>query len=594
MAQTSIEDVCRVISVAQDLIQIEVLDPNELKKETSQPLTIGTYIKIADDDGLAVIAVVRAYRIKDPSSPSGQVQPGEPHFVLDAQPLGFLDSNGAFQRGGQQIAIPPTRVSIADTDTLSSIYSAIASEAAIEIGRLSRDESIVVPIDGNKFFSKHVAVVGSTGSGKSCAVAKIIQEGRRPTEGQQAKKILNNSHIIIFDLHGEYAPAFPGGRVLDVSQIKLPYWLMTAEELEEMFIESREQNSHNQISQFRHAVQANKRLHNDADVSYDSPVYFSIEEVYNFICNMNAEVIGELEGEGCPKLADGTLVKIREDHYFSQIQGFAEMSQKADKKAGRGPFRGEFDRFILRLRTTLDSPRLNFLLKPRKETGGEYKTEDMRVLIEQIIGYAPTDKANVTILDLHGVPFEVHSLVVSLLSRIIFDVGFYRKRVLAKKGAPVNRDEVAFLVVYEEAHKYVPRSESARYRSVTKAIERIAKEGRKYGICLMVVSQRPSDVSETVFSQCNSFVAMRLTNPADQAYVRALLPDALAGLTDALSTLQQREVLVVGECIPVPTLLKVADVSPTPDSRDIRVLEEWRKDWVELELEKIIETMKYS
>jgi DNA helicase HerA-like ATPase len=216
----------------------------------------------------------------------------------------------------------------------------------------------------------------------------------------------------------------------------------------------------------------------------------------------------------------------------------------------------------------------------------------MPALIEQIIGYRTKKTANVTILDLHGVPFEVHSLVVSLLSRIVFDVGFYRKRILAEAVAPADRDEVAFLVVYEEAHKYVPRTELARYRSVTKSIERIAKEGRKYGICLMIVSQRPSDVSETVFSQCNSFVAMRLTNPADQAYVKALLPDALAGLTDALPTLQQREALVVGECVPVPTLLRIAEIEQKPDSRDIRVLQEWRKDWVDLEFGPIIDAMK--
>ncbi|MCO6437327.1 MAG: DUF87 domain-containing protein [Phycisphaerae bacterium] len=594
MPTSNLSDICKVISVSQDLIQIEVLDAGELKKQSGQRLTIGTYLKIADDDGLAVIAVVRAYRIKDPAPTDAQAKPVAPVFVMDAQPLGYLDKNGAFQRGGQNIAIPPTRVEVADRDTLAALYSATDSPSALCMGTLSQDRSIDVPINGDNFFGKHIAVVGSTGSGKSCTVAKVIQEGRKQSDDQKEKNSLNNSHIVIFDLHGEYASAFPDAQVLDVSSLKVPYWLMTAEELEEIFIESREQNSHNQVSQFRHAVQDNKRRHNpDVQVSYDSAVYFSIEEVYNYVCNMNAEVIGRLEGEDVPKLADKTLVTDRGKHYFDQQHRFVPSSTAGATKATNGPFFGEFNRFVLRLRTTLDSERLSFLFSPEKDPGQPYKTEDMEALVAEIVGYGEK-KGNVTIIDLHGVPFEVHSLVVSLLSRIIFQVGFCRKRtppkIARKNDAAAN--EIAFLVVYEEAHNYVPNSPLVRFRSVTKSIERIAKEGRKYGVSLMIVSQRPSEISETVFSQCNSFVAMRLTNPADQNYVRRLLPDAIGGLTDALPTLAQREALVLGECIQVPTLLEVAEVTERPHSHDIPVLQEWRQDWAELPFEAVLSGMK--
>ncbi|MCK4871927.1 MAG: ATP-binding protein [Phycisphaerales bacterium] len=585
MSASDLSDICKVISVSQNLIQIEILDPAELKKQPEQRLTIGTYLKIADDDGLAVIAIVQAYRIKDPASSDAQAEPSTPSFVMDAYPLGYLDKDGKFQRGGQQIAIPPTHVSIADSDTLAALYSSTKPEGALSIGTLAHDQSVEVPIDGDVFFGKHIAVVGSTGSGKSCAVAKIVQEGRRQSDDQETRAVLNNAHVIVFDLHGEYATAFPGARVLDVKTLKVPYWLMTAEELEEIFIESREESSHNQVSQFRHAVQANKRKHNSCiHVSYDSAVYFSIEEVYNYICNMNAEVIGRTEGEGVPKLADGTLVSKREDVYFHKQHAFVVQSTSKNEKATKGPFMGDFDRFVLRLRTTLDSERLAFLFKPEKAAGKPYKTEDMKELIEGIVGYGEK-KGNITIIDLHGVPFEVHSLVVSLLSRIIFQVGFYRKR-------KPKETEVAFLIVYEEAHNYVPNSPLARFRSVTRSIERIAKEGRKYGVSLMIVSQRPSEISETVFSQCNSFVVMRLTNPTDQNYVRRLLPDAIGGLTEALPTLAQREALVLGECIQVPTLLRVAEITDTPHSHDIAVLQEWRKDWADLPFGSVLDGMK--
>lgn len=601
MAASNLSDICKVISVSQDLIQIEVLDPSELKKQSNQRLTIGTYLKIADDDGLAVIAVVRAYRIKDPAAPAPQAKPVPPVFVMDAQPLGYLDKDGAFQRGGQNIAIPPTRVEVADRKTLTALYSTTDQAGALHIGSLAQDESIDVPINGDVFFGKHIAVVGSTSSGKSCTVAKIVQEGRKQSDDQKKRSALNNSHIVIFDLHGEYASAFPDAQVLDVSSLKVPYWLMTAEELEEIFIESREENSHNQVSQFRHAVQANKRHHNPGvDVSYDSTVYFSIEEVYNYIWNMNSEGIGHGNNAGSPMLEGMQPLAERLPAYFEQ-QPFAPQNPHAsgDKKVTKGPFAGDFDRFVLRFRTTLDRERLSFLFRPEKRPGEPYKTDDMEALVAQIAGYGDK-KGNVTIIDLHGVPFEVHSLVVSLLSRVIFQVGFYRKRTEAKetkKSAISNKyksvdDEIAFLVVYEEAHNYVPNSPLARFRSVTKSIERIAKEGRKYGVSLMIVSQRPSEISETVFSQCNSFVAMRLTNPADQNYVRRLLPDAIGGLTDALPTLAQREALVLGECIQVPTLLKIAEVTETPDSKDILVLQEWRKDWAALPFKAVLRGMR--
>lgn len=587
MSASDLSDICKVISVSQNLIQIEILDPAELKKQPEQRLTIGTYLKIADDDGLAVIAIVQAYRIKDPASSDAQAELSTPSFVMDAYPLGYLDKDGKFQRGGQQIAIPPTHVSIADSDTLAALYSSTKPEGALSIGTLAHDQSVEVPIDGDVFFGKHIAVVGSTGSGKSCAVAKIVQEGRRQSDDQKTHGVLNNAHVIVFDLHGEYATAFPDARVLDVKTLKVPYWLMTAEELEEIFIESREESSHNQVSQFRHAVQANKRKHNPGiSVSYDSTVYFSIEDVFNYISNMNSEALGHKEGEPRPILAEkDELVTNREERYFEKLQ-FKALKPAGNDKVTKGPFTGEFNRFVLRLRTTLDSERLAFLFKPEKAPGKPYRTEDMKELIAAIVGYGKgKDKGNITIIDLHGVPFEVHSLVVSLLSRIIFQVGFYRKR-------EPEESEVAFLIVYEEAHNYVPNSPLARFRSVTRSIERIAKEGRKYGVSLMIVSQRPSEISETVFSQCNSFIVMRLTNPTDQNYVRRLLPDAIGGLTEALPTLAQREALVLGECIQVPTLLRVAEITDKPHSHDVAVLQEWRKDWADLPFESVLDGMK--
>ena len=169
------------------------------------------------------------------------------------------------------------------------------------------------------------------------------------------------------------------------------------------------------------------------------------------------------------------------------------------------------------------------------------------------------------------------SLVVSLISRIIFDIGFYLKKGGDSTGSQVRKYPI--LAVYEEAHIYAPNESTCKVPIVTKSIERIAKEGRKYGISLMIVSQRPSEISETIFSQCNNFVAMRLTNPADQNYVTRLLPDSVARITDSLPSLEQREALVIGDSIPLPTIVKIGTISDLPNFPDVKVLTEWREDW---------------
>jgi hypothetical protein len=409
----------------------------------------------------------------------------------------------------------------------------------------------------------------------------------RPSTDQESAGVLNNSHIIIFDLHGEYSSAFPDARVIGVDDIKLPYWLMNSEELEEMFIESNEFNSHNQVSQFRNAVIENKQAHTaggPTKVSYDSPVYFSLQETVNYLTHLNTEVVSKNPGENLPKFAEPELlVSRRSDHYFKEPQAFVEISQSAGKKASPGPFNGEFNRFLMRLEARRNDKRLDFLLAPRKEDGSEYKTDDLGAILRQFMGYGES-KSNVTIIDLSGIPFEVLSVVVSLITRLIFTFNFHFKKYRTK-----GEQELPYLLVYEEAHNYIPQSEGAKYGSVKRAIERIAKEGRKYGISLMIVSQRPSEISETVFSQCNNFVAMRLTNPNDQRYVKRLLPDNLSAITDALPSLERQEAIIIGDSVSVPSLVKVDDITDLPDSDDIHFHTEWKKDWLDVAMTEVIE-----
>lgn len=584
---TETTDFFRILTVAPDLIQIEVLDADQFKQDAND-FTIGSYLRISDHSNTSIIALVESFKIKETTS-SGKVESTIPTFILDAQPIGFLDEEGNFKRGGQQIAIPPSNVSIADDQILKGIYESVEDEKKFCFSNLAQKPSIQITVDGDKFFSKHIAVVGSTGSGKSGTVARILQEGITPTSDQNDRGVLNNTHILLFDLHGEYKTAFPKSKKLDVSNLVLPYWLMNSEELEEMFIESNENNSHNQISQFRYAVIQNKKKHNPSvtNPSYDSPLYFSLKEVLNFITNLNNEVVGKANNEnGRPKFSDETLVNDRCDYYFEEVKTFVVTSQAAATKASNGPFNGEFDRFVMRLGSKINDDRLAFLLKPEKSETEEYQTEDLPTILKQYLGYNDDGNDNMTIIDLSGIPFEVLSIVVSLISRLVFDFCFYYKTI--KSGT----DEAPFLLVLEEAHNYIPKSEGAKYHSVKKSIERIAKEGRKYGLSLMIVSQRPAEISETIFSQCNNFVAMRLTNPSDQQYVKRLLPDSVSAITDTLPVLERQEALIIGDSIPIPTIVRIKDLTDKPDSKDILFRTEWKKDWVTITFDDIVKKLK--
>ena len=583
------QDTYTVTSISPNLIQLEVKDIDAFATDDENRFSIGSYLKITDCNGVSVVTIVKSYRIKDPIPNSETEAAGEYRsFVIDTQPLGFI-KDGKFKRGGQQIAIPPTDVEIAGTDILGSIYTGAEEQCNFEMGSLAINEEIRVPVDGDKFFGKHIAVLGSTGAGKSCAVAKILQEAIKKNEEQETTAKINNSHIIIFDIHGEYAPAFLDAQRLDVTSLALPYWLMNGEELEEMFIESNEQNSHNQISQFRHAVIENKKRHNPGidGLTYDTPVYFSLEEVHNYISNMNKEMIGKAPDDGgVPKLLDGTLVKPREGHYFEQVHEFVPQSAAKDTKASSGPFAGDFDRFVRRLETKRNDERLAFLLDPKKEDGADYVTSDLELIIRNFVGYRTGSETNVTIVDLAGMPFEETSIVVSLISRLLFDFSFYFRAVNETE------EDAPLLVVYEEAHKYVPNAKLAKYTSARTAIERIAKEGRKYGISLMIVSQRPSEISDTIFSQCNNFVVMRLTNPSDQNYVTRLLPDTISNVTDNLPALEAREAIIIGDAVNVPALIMIDNIEQKPSSEDVLVLREWRKDWHDVAFPNLIQRIQ--
>ena len=568
----------KISSVSATALVIEIIDPTKFVGQ----FNIGSYVKVPCRglDNTFVVGIIDNYRIKDLQSLTPGAPPQPPSFMLDVKLVGMLYYDGGlkFKRGGHGIPLPPNNgIDILGKEELDAIFATgINPSERFEFSKLVTDKSVRVPVNGDKFFNKHFAIVGATGSGKSHTVAKVLQSAINVKSGNYSG--LNSSHIVLFDIHGEYRSAFEGCNYLDANSLKIPYWLFDGEELTELFIESGENSSYNQLSQFRHAVVESKKIDNPERKAYfDSPLKFDIWKVLNYLRNMNNELVNKKRGK-VPEDKNNNQITTRIPSYFNSLYEF----DKLNSDFVNGPYAGEFDRFLMRIENILENPRLDFLFKDV----GELSIEGV---LQQLLGQNDQTSANVTVIDLSGIPFEALSITVSLISRLIFELGYYYKRHVQKEG----QSEAPILLVYEEAHKYVPRSDLVKYRASKLAIERVAKEGRKYGVTLGIVSQRPSEVSETIFSQCCNYIAMRLTNPDDQAYVRKLLPDTSGDLISSLPSLQSGEALVIGDAIALPSLVLIDECKNTPRSTDIAFLKEWAKEWSDIDFNKITEPWKH-
>jgi len=574
-----------VISVFPDRVRIAVNDIASFSGGKS--LKVGSYLRITDTDDAALIAAIENFCLEAVN------EKGIARHVIEALPLGLI-SDGKFVRGGDALTIPPTGAEPATDEDIRMIFQdSVEKLKSFTFSDLASNPNVSVPVDGNRFFNKHVAVVGSTGAGKSHTISNIIQTAVASKDG--AYEGLNNSHVVIFDIHSEYKAAFPDARYLDVASLNLPYWLLNSEELEEIILDTGERDNYNQSSIFRMLVTANKLKYNPGikSVFYDSPLKFDIQEVLNALFNIKNETLNSKDetrymivDPSYTLLADGKTdkthgldldAKQRLELYFKTRLKFHDPKSQSITNGYYAD--SSLEKFFVRFESKVADERLDFLF------GKAAGTASLEGTLQSLLGYGPNN-TNVTIVDLSGVPFEVLSITVSLISRIVFEYGYHYKVLRNKAGEAVNTD-APILLVYEEAHKYVPNSDLTKYRSSKLSIERIAKEGRKYGVTLMLSSQRPSEISETIFSQCSNFLAMRLTNPADQAYVARLLPDTLGNLCEKLPTLKAGEALLIGEAVVMPSVVKIRPCSPAPSSNDIPYFEMWKKDWAKVPFDNI-------
>jgi DNA helicase HerA-like ATPase len=516
-----------VLEIAGSSSQV-MFDPAEIEAlATSSDVAVANAGQVGSQVKLRVgstwlIANVRSLRL----DASGDRILAQVDFLGEGDEEKLTGKLYKFRRGVTRYPTPGCAVFPISTADLKQIYAA-DDRAHIEIGNVYPTKDIRAALYVDSMLGKHFALLGSTGTGKSTAAALILH---------RICELSPQGHIVMIDPHGEYASAFKTtGALYDVSNLQMPYWLMNFEEHCEVFLTT--QGSDRQV---------------DADILAK--------------CILLAKGKNRLAQEFGKLTVDAPIPYLLSD--LTQILQ-TEMG-KMDKATDTGPY--------LRLRSKVDEikgdPRYAFMFS------GMLVADTMANFLARVFRL-PGDGKPISIVDVSGVPSEITSVVVAVLSRMVFDFAIW-SRGEAKR--PV-------LLVCEEAHRYVPNERNADGSSVGRILSRIAKEGRKYGVSLGLITQRPSDLAEGVLSQCGTILSMRLNNERDQAFVKAAMPEGARGFLDSIPALRNRECIAVGEGVatPIRLLFDPLEDGKRPASDDPLFSELWRETGgEELMLERTI------
>jgi hypothetical protein len=419
-----------------------------------------------------------------------------------------------FRRGVTRYPIPGCEVLPVTTEDMRAIFAA-ADDPHVEIGTVYPTDDIRGTLYIDPMLSKHFAVLGSTGTGKSTSVSLILH---------RISQYSPEGHIVMIDPHGEYSAAFKDcGELFNVDNLQLPYWLLNFEEHCEVLLTTdgaeRQRDADILGKCLLAARTKGKNVEQYGKVTVDSPIPYLLTDLNQILV--------------------------------------AEMG-KLDRAGDTTPYQ--------RLKNKLDEiradPRYTFMFS------GMLVSDTMGSFIGKLFRL-PAHGKPISIVDVSGVPSEVTSVVVSVLARMVFDYAIWSR---TEAQRPI-------LLVCEEAHRYVPKDESSGGQAVRKILERIAKEGRKYGVSLGLITQRPSDLAEGVLSQCGTIISMRLNNDRDQACVRAAMPEGARGFLDAIPALRNRECIVCGEGVAIPIRVRFDDLEPEkrPASSDPSFARLWRE-----------------
>ncbi|HET9768529.1 MAG TPA: ATP-binding protein [Thermoanaerobaculia bacterium] len=514
---------------------------------------------------VASVTLVGIAELSGVLEPSAAVQVGD--RWLQVQLLGEIDGVGRFHRGVRTYPGLDDPVHFTTPDGLRTIFPPPADERVL-LGTLASAPDVTVALSLQALVTRHAAIVGSTGSGKTSAVASLLQNLVRGG--------WTSANVVIVDPHGEYSRALeasakvksvlgPGTNIL-----RVPFWAFPASDILRVFCGQESATVQNRFSELvttarRKFVQSAAWLDLDpSGVSADTPVPFDIYEVWFQLDYDNNATYSQGSGKGAPEIEhEGLAAALTPTRFRPYSMGSAAPF--------KGPLFGLYGTAPDRLRLRLTDPRFRFLVEPKGTPEGP---DPLPAVIVEWLG----NDCPLSVLDFSGVPTEATDLAVGLVLQMLFELSVRSRTKGIGRPRPV-------LVVLEEAHRYL--GDSATTRVAKESANRIAREGRKYGVGLLLVTQRPSELPETALSQVGTVLALRLTNATDQSTVRAALPDAVAGLAEALPALRTGEAIVAGEAVALPCRVQIIRPHPTPKADDPPLLS-WRKAALENDVAEAI------
>ncbi len=433
-------------------------------------------------------------------------------FLGEGQEEKLTGKIHGFRRGVTRYPVPGAMIYPATTADLKQIYAS-DGRANIQVGTVYPTKDIRAGVYIDAMLGKHFALLGSTGTGKSTSAALILH---------RICEAAPEGHIVMIDPHGEYSAAFKtNGKILDVTNLQMPYWLLNFEEHCEVLLTSNGNERQVDMDILARCLliarQKNRLAETMGKITVDSPVPYLLSDLSNEIQNQMG---------------------------------------KLDKATSSAPFM----RIKNKLEELKSDPRYQFMFS------GMLVGDTMAEFISTVFRM-PSDGKPISIIDVSGVPSDITSTVVAVLSRLVFDFAIWGRD---EKTRPI-------LLVCEEAHRYVPNEANADGSSVGNILGRIAKEGRKYGISLGLITQRPSDLAEGVLSQCGTIISMRLNNDRDQAFVKAAMPEGARGFLDSIPALRNRECIICGEGVAIPIRVSFDNLEEIkrPASEDPSFVELW-------------------
>lgn len=437
-----------------------------------------------------------------------------------------------------------SKVYQANEVAMKMIMNAVSSKAtegkSLEIGQFASNRDVLAILDGNRFFQRHACIVGSTGSGKSYTVAGILEKANQ----------LPHSNMIVFDLHGEYNELSYADQIKICDEpdgLHIPLWFFNYEEIHSLFVESSEGTSTNQraavinyiLQKKKEYIKNNMSVVSEEIVTADTPVPFSAKELIEY-----------LESQNILEVDTGEIYKSGDS--------------KGQAKTKKGQYYDKLTNLITRLRTKMDDKKYGFVFNEKDTTQSDY----LNYFAARIMG---NDKYRIKVIDLSEVPSDMLAIIIGIVTRIIYDIQFWMTPA---------KDEVRhpLVLVCDEAHIYMS-NDMSKMKAVEKKsleiFEKIAKEGRKYGIGLLIVSQRPAELNTTIMSQCNNIVSLKVTNDRDKSAVAAMLTDSLVGIVEMLPNLDVGECIVVGDAIMLPSKIILDKPKEKPKSATIDFWDRW-------------------